>query len=266
MTYIPTPPSRSGIGGLIALLGALVVIGAGLVWAVMVASAAMTAPEGEAAVAVPAPVSVAPVPDNEDPSPETDPSIGPAVAGAVPDPAWVSRTAAVTGIPERAFAAYASAALAISIAQPSCGLGWNTLAAIGAIESAHGAHDGALLLPTGYTEPVIRGRALDGNGVAAIPDTDGGALDGDAVWDRAVGPMQFIPSTWARWGSDGNGDGVSEPTQIDDAALAAARYLCASGSVATADQWRAAVFSYNNLESYVDDIARVANEYAAAAG
>jgi membrane-bound lytic murein transglycosylase B len=78
--------------------------------------------------------------------------------------------------------------------------------------------------------------------------------------------MQFIPSTWSSWGSDGNGDGDANPNQIDDAALGAARYLCASGSVATAEAWRAAVFSYNNLDSYVDEVARRANEYAARAG
>ena len=45
--------------------------------------------------------------------------------------------------------------------------------------------------------------------------------------DRAVGPMQFLPASWARYGADGNGDGVRDPHQLDDAALAAAAYLCA---------------------------------------
>lgn len=180
------------------------------------------------------------------------------------DPEWAQRTAAATGIPLRALLAYAAANLTIAAEQPGCGIGWNTLAAIGAIESAHGSHGGALLGGNGYPDPAIRGVALDGNGVAAIRDTDGGAWDGDTRWDRAVGPMQFIPSTWARWGADGDGDGVTDPNQIDDAALAAARYLCASGAMTSTAGWRAAVFSYNHSDSYVDRVAATANGYAAA--
>ncbi|WP_243844454.1 lytic murein transglycosylase [Salinibacterium sp. ZJ454] len=181
------------------------------------------------------------------------------------DQDWVARVAAATGIPSRALSAYAAADLTIDVEQPACGLGWNSLAAIGWIESGHGSHDGAVLGEDGYPVPAIRGPALNGNGVAAIRDTDGGTFDGDALWDRAVGPMQFIPDTWARWEADGNGDGNANPNQIDDAALAAARYLCASGPMTATEGWRAAVFSYNHLDSYVDDVAATANRYAAEA-
>lgn len=181
-----------------------------------------------------------------------------------PDPAWVANVAIATGIPDRAIQAYAAAELTISAEDPACGLGWNTLAAIGSIESDHGRHGGAVLGGDGVSVPAIRGPALDGHGVAAITDTDGGAWDGDAVWDRAVGPLQFIPDTWQRWGADGNGDGIADPNQIDDAALAAARYLCASGAMVSPERWRAAVFSYNHLDAYVDDVAHVANRYAGA--
>ncbi|MFJ4164546.1 lytic transglycosylase domain-containing protein [Microbacterium sp. NPDC089698] len=181
------------------------------------------------------------------------------------DAGWLTRTAASTGIPERALAAYASADLIVSAEDPSCGIGWNTLAGIGLIETDHGRHGGAVLGADGRPDPPIRGAALDGNGVMAIPDTDGGAWDGDTVWDRAVGPMQFIPETWRTWGADGDGDGVADPNQIDDAALAAARYLCASGSVATPEGWRRAILRYNDLDQYVADVARAANGYAAAA-
>jgi membrane-bound lytic murein transglycosylase B len=75
--------------------------------------------------------------------------------------------------------------------------------------------------------------------------------------------MQFIPSTWARWASDATGDGVADPHQIDDAAQTTARYLCASGPMTSAEGWRAAVFSYNHDNDYVDKVARVANEFAA---
>jgi len=217
-------------------------------------------PSDESAVAVAAPKAVPAVP--------AAPSGADAAAAPRPhvDPVWAAQTSWSTGIPVRALEAYARADLTVDGEQPACGIGWNTIAGIGEIESDHGRHGGAALDAGGYATPAIRGPALDGDGNAEIPDTDGGAWDGDARWDRAVGPMQFIPDTWSRWGADGDGDGDADPNQIDDAALAAARYLCASGSMTTTDGWRAAVFSYNHLDSYVDDVARVANRYATAAG
>ena len=191
--------------------------------------------------------------------------VTPAPASVRVDDAWSSRVASATGIPRRALDAYAAAELVIDAEQPACGVGWNTLAGIGAIETDHGRHGGAVLGDEGYPMPAIRGPQLDGNGNAAIADTDGGAWDGDPVWDRAVGPMQFIPDTWSRWGADANGDGASDPNQIDDAALAAARYLCHSGEMSSVDGWRTAIFSYNHLDTYVDDVAAVANSYALAA-
>ncbi|MCD2443155.1 lytic transglycosylase domain-containing protein [Agromyces sp. SYSU K20354] len=182
------------------------------------------------------------------------------------DPEWTSRMSAATGIPERALSAYALAHVAIAEDQPECGVDWTTIAAIGSIESDHGNHADSVLGDDGYPKPDIIGRALDGDGVATIEDTDGGVLDGDTTWDRAVGPMQFIPSTWDKWGSDGNDDGAADPNQIDDAAQAAARYLCASGSMTSPEGWRAAIFSYNHDNDYVDKVASVAIEYAAAAG
>src|SRR5215470_3792130 len=184
------------------------------------------------------------------------------------DHAWAARAAAATGIPGRAFLAYSSADLAIEAERPGCGLGWNTLAAIGTVESANGTYGGATVLASGYTSKPIIGVPLDGGKfgggtIAAIPDTDRGKLDGDTRWDRAVGPLQFLPSTWAIWGADGNGDGVARPDQIDDAALAAARYLCASGTMKNAAGWRAAVFSYNQSNAYVNEVANIANRYAA---
>jgi len=193
----------------------------------------------------------------------------PTVAGttgiaALADPAWVAATAAATGIPERALSAYAGASLTLKAEQPSCRLGWTTLAALGFIESGHGTHGGTSLLASGYPGIPIVGPALNGDGFAAIPDSDGGVWDTDPVWDRAVGPLQFIPETWERWGVDGNGDGEYDPNQIDDAVLGAANYLCHSGAMDTPAGWRAAVFSYNHLEVYVDDVAAAANGYAAA--
>lgn len=182
------------------------------------------------------------------------------------DPGWTARTAEATGIPQRALAAYAFAHAVIAEAEPDCGVDWATIAAIGSIESRHGSHGGAVLDEHGAVSPAIIGPALDGDEFAAIEDTDGGLLDGDTVWDRAVGPMQFIPSTWAQWASDASGDGVADPQQIDDAAVTTARYLCASGPMTSAEGWRAAVYSYNHDDDYVDAVAGVANQYAAAIG
>jgi membrane-bound lytic murein transglycosylase B len=183
------------------------------------------------------------------------------------DHAWAAKAAAATGIPDRAFLAYASADLTIEAEQPACGLGWNTLAAIGTVESDNGTYGGATLLPNGYTSKPLIGVPLDGGTfggerVAAIPATGQGKPDGDG-WEHAIGPMQFLPSTWAKWGANGSGDLVASPDQIDDAALAAARYLCASGPMTTAAGWRAAVFSYNQSNAYVNEVADIANRYAA---
>ncbi|HTU73862.1 MAG TPA: murein transglycosylase [Trebonia sp.] len=179
------------------------------------------------------------------------------------DHAWAAEAASATGISDRAFLAYASADLTIEAEQPACGLGWNTLAAIATVESANGTYGGAIVLASGYTSKPIIGVPLDGGTfagqpIAAIPDASHG-------WAHAVGPFQFLPSTWATWGANGSGDRVASPDQIDDAALTAARYLCASGPMTTAAGWRAAVFSYNQSDAYVNEVAGIANRYAAEA-
>jgi membrane-bound lytic murein transglycosylase B len=179
------------------------------------------------------------------------------------DAEWLGQTATQTGIPARALQAYAAAAELANAATPVCRIGWNTVAAIGFVESAHGSHGGGSLSSTGQVSGPIIGPSLDGDSFAAIPDTDDGVLDGDALWDRAVGPMQFIPSTWEQAGRDGNGDGVADPLNIDDAALSAATYLCEGGrDLTTARGWTAAVLSYNQSESYVRQVRGQANAYA----
>ena len=80
---------------------------------------------------------------------------------------------------------------------------------------------------SGVAKPGIYGVALNGrNRTTAISDTDAGQFDNDTQWDRAVGPMQFIPSTWSIVGVDADGDAKRNPQDVDDAALATAVYLC----------------------------------------
>jgi Transglycosylase SLT domain len=168
-----------------------------------------------------------------------------------------------SGIPEVALQAYQRAAAILAINEPACRLPWQLVAAIGRVESDHGRFGGAMLLSDGYGTRPIRGIPLDGRpGVALIRDTDGGKLDGDPRFDRAVGPMQFIPSTWAGYGVDANADGKKDPNNIFDAALAAADYLCAAGGDMTNPaQEAAAVRRYNNADDYVRVVLALAESY-----
>ena len=204
------------------------------------------------------------------PSLAAQPAAGPAPAAApVSSPAapsvdarWVRRTAAAAGIPEAALGAYARAVLG---APASCGVGWTTLAGIGWIESQHGTLGGRSLDAAGRPSSPILGPALDGAGpVAAIRATASGSLlHGDPEWDHAVGPLQFLPSTWETWARDGDGDGTADPQDLDDAAAAAAAYLCGTGQdLTTGPGWSAAVYAYNHSATYVQSVYVAATTYA----
>lgn len=187
------------------------------------------------------------------------------VTRGIIDGQWLARTAEETGIPARALQAYAAGAAAANFTDPGCGIGWNTVAAIGFTESAHGTYGGGHLSANGQVTGPMVGPSLNGDGFAAIADTDAGILDGDPHWDRAVGPMQFIPSTWQFAGRDGNGDGSADPFNIDDAAVSAAAYLCGGGRDLGSDRgWVDAVYSYNQSDAYINQVRETATAYAAA--
>jgi hypothetical protein len=212
----------------------------------------------------PPPFDIAPIVDEPVPS-----AIGSGHSGgaALVAPGWVATMAARTGIPQPAVRAYGDAVLLSRGANPGCAIGWTTLAGLGHIESAHGTIGGRTLLADGHPDRPILGPTLDGTGdVAAIPATrESARWHGDARWDHAVGPLQFLPSTWRRWGSDGDGDGVADPNDLDDAAYAAARYLCADGhDMTTGAGWGRAIFAYNHAAVYVDSVYAAAVGYARA--
>ncbi len=167
-----------------------------------------------------------------------------------------------TALPARVLLAYRNAADDLRRSDPACHLPWSLLAGIGQVESGQ-AYDGAIDRKGRTLNPIL-GPELNGVGdVAAIPDTDGGRWDGDTTWDRAVGPMQFIPSSWQVWGRDGDGDGQADPSDVDDAAMATASYLCAGDrDLRDEKDRRSAVFSYNHSWDYVDLVLAWADAYA----
>lgn len=179
---------------------------------------------------------------------------------------WAAQTAPKVGIAPIALQAYGYAELVLAQTNRSCGLSWTTLAAIGHVESAHGQANNAQLGSNGRAAPEIIGLPLDGQGGRMlIRDTDRGTLDQDATYDRAIGPMQFIPTTWQEIGADADNDGRKDPHDIDDAALAAANYLCKGGrNLTIAGDWWNAILSYNDVRQYAQDVFDKANQYGQA--
>ena len=179
---------------------------------------------------------------------------------AVPDAALpaapaLPATTAILGIPEIALAAYRNAELSVAAAQPGCGLTWNLLAGIGKIESDHAS--GGRTDRSGTTLSPIHGPTLDGHlaGNEVIPAESGG-------FASAIGPMQFLPSTWNVWATDGNLDGITDPNNVFDAALASAKYLCAGETdLRDTSQRLRAVLRYNNSLDYAEAVMRWSTIY-----
>jgi membrane-bound lytic murein transglycosylase B len=178
-------------------------------------------------------------------------------------PSALPASMSANGIPALALAAYQRAAALVDAADSACRIDWALVAAIGKVESDHGRYGGNGIDRDGTVRPGIYGIPLNGtNETAVIHDTDAGILDRDQAWDRAVGPMQFIPGTWRTVGVDANGDGRKDPQNITDAATATAVYLCSGpGDLSSDSGARSAVLRYNQSAAYADQVLAIAAGY-----
>jgi hypothetical protein len=164
---------------------------------------------------------------------------------------------ASAGIPATVLDAYHRAEASLGHANPGCHLTWALLAGIGKIESNHARHGDVDARGT-MVRPVY-GPALDGSpGFARMVDARSGQ------WARAAGPMQFIPSTWQKWGVDGSGDGQADAQNVYDSTESAGRYLCAADrDLNTGAGLRSAILSYNNSEDYLHKVMAWMRTYSA---
>ncbi|WP_233608453.1 M23 family metallopeptidase [Nocardia stercoris] len=279
---VPAEPHRiNSVAGGTALLLSVVALGI-TVHAATGTPPARTSTPAPTLMAAPGPgeplPAAAPAPGTQNPADRNAAQSAPGSQSA-PDPlvAWARQRAAVYDIPEQALYAYGHATTALQATQPNCHLGWTTLAAIAATESNHARYGGASIAPNGQVGPPIRGVPLDGtHGNANI--TAPGA-NGRPAYVRAEGPFQFLPDTWKRWGlaagtpnpqlttalttgSQATGAANGNPDNINDAALAAARYLCADNhDLATPAGWTSAILAYNHSGAYLDRIHSTAIRY-----
>jgi membrane-bound lytic murein transglycosylase B len=179
---------------------------------------------------------------------------------SAPPPTIVVSSPGSLRIPAIALSAYRNAERLMAAAYPGCGVSWNLLAGIGRIESLHA--NGGATDPQGTSIGGIFGPALDGT-LAGNEVIVQSVQAGRVTYARAMGPMQFLPGTWARYASDGNGDGKADIQNLYDASLGAARYLC-SGNLNLRDrsQVLSAILRYNNSMAYAQNVLGWAAAYA----
>ena len=115
--------------------------------------------------------------------------------------------------------------LYVAAARTCPGMSWTLLAAIGQVESGHGANPG-----TSYA--------------------------------GAQGPMQFMPSTFASYAVDGDKDGDKDIMDPADAIFSAAHYLCANGAGRGGEALSRAIWHYNHADWYVQLVLELAGQYA----
>ncbi|MFF1602482.1 C40 family peptidase [Streptomyces mirabilis] len=192
-----------------------------------------------------------------------------ALQSAAQDDGGIAEGGTAADVPPRMLTAYKKAVQLVGRYVPQCrGMRWPILAGIAKVESNHAI--GRTIADNGDIRPRIYGVLLNGSGAGgnttAIPDTDNGRWDGTASGERAVGPFQFLPSTWEGIGKDANGDKTADPHNADDAALGAAVYLCGNGRDLTKrSQLEAAILQYNHSTEYLSNVLGWIDQYTAAA-
>jgi membrane-bound lytic murein transglycosylase B len=264
----PEQPPRRFVGR-VAFAGALVATGLVLILTIGVHPEDQVTP---AAQPVPKPAAVVP-------GPRPQPGVAApcqAIAAPVDRPkvsdqpeldAWAQKVSATTKVPARLLAGYGRAEMWMRSQKPGCHLSWTTLAGIGTVEAERGHFAGAEVAADGNLVKPVVGPALNGTGgLDAVPDTDGGNLDGDPAWDHAIGPMQLLPSVWSHWAERASGDGGKpEPQSVDDSAFTTARDLCGGNDdLATPAGWWKALRVYHSTVEYAQDVFTAADTYAAA--
>ncbi|MGV9677662.1 lytic transglycosylase domain-containing protein [Nocardia sp. NPDC003482] len=158
------------------------------------------------------------------------------------------------GMPGIAHAAYLNAERVLAQENPDCHMPWSVLAGIGRIESHHA--NGKADAKGNPIDPIY-GPVLDGSlaGNQMVRATDGELDGGMRGFTRAVGPMQFLPETYRKFAADGDGDGISDPQNLFDAALTAGKYLCSGGlDMNDLSQQSKAIMRYNNSMAYVANV------------
>ena len=180
--------------------------------------------------------------------------IGPHIAAPASPraPIHLANSVNQLGIPAIALSAYRNAEQKMAASDPACGISWTLLAGIGRIESMHangGTTDGHGTATWPIYGPVLDG-TLPGNEIIVQS-----SLGGSVTYARALGPMQFLPGTWARYAADGDGDGMADPQNLYDSTLAAARYLCSGGlNLRDQSQLQSAILRYNNSMAYARNV------------
>ena len=179
---------------------------------------------------------------------------------SAPPPSVVVNSPGALRIPAIALSAYRNAERMMASAAPGCGMSWNLLAGIGRIESLH-ANGGATDTRGTAVRPIY-GPTLDGTllGNEVIVQSRSANR---VMYARAMGPMQFLPGTWSRYASDGDGDGRADVQNVFDSSLAAARYLCSGGlNLRDPGQVMTAILRYNNSVAYARNVLGWAAAYA----